>query len=48
MAELSPQDKSVIGKHIRNIFKESKIVKTQFGLNLPILFLVENISDGLL
>ena len=37
MAELFQRDRSVIGKHIRNIFKEGELIKNQFGQNLPTL-----------
>ena len=37
MAELFQRDRSVIGKHIRNIFKEGELKKDQYGQNLPIL-----------
>lgn len=40
MAELFQRDKSVIGKHIRNIFKEGELEKIQCGQNLPTLFLM--------
>lgn len=33
MAELFQRDKSVIGKHVRNIFREGELVKEQFGQN---------------
>ncbi len=40
MAELFQRDKSVIGKHVRNIFKEGELRKIQCGQNLPILLLM--------
>ncbi len=40
MAELFQRDKSVIGKHVRNIFKEGELEKIQCGQNLPILLLM--------
>jgi len=42
MAELFQRDRSVIGKHIRNIFKEGELEK-QCGQNLPTLLLTEKI-----
>lgn len=45
MAELFQRDRSVIGKHIRNIFKEGELEKIQYGQNLPILpQMVKNIK----
>lgn len=41
MAELFQRDRSVIGKHIRNIFKEGELKKNQYGQNLPILPMME-------
>ncbi len=42
MAELFQRDRSVIGKHIRNIFKEGELQKkNQCGQNLPTLPLME-------
>lgn len=41
MAELFQRDKSVIGKHVRNIFKEGELVeRISLGKNLPILLLM--------
>lgn len=37
MSLLFNRDKSVIGKHIRNIFKEEELYKESVGQNLPIL-----------
>ena len=37
MAELFQRDRSVIGKHVRNIFKEGGFKRNQCGQNLPIL-----------
>lgn len=41
MAELFQRDRSVIGKHIRNIFDEGELHKKQYGQNLPILLKME-------
>ena len=41
MAELFQRDRSVIGKHIRNIFKEGELEKKQCEQNLPTLLLME-------
>ena len=40
MSQLFGRDISVIGKHIRNIFKEGNSSKIQFGQNLPTLHLM--------
>ena len=37
MAELFQRDRSVIGKHVRNIFKEGSFRRNQCGQNLPTL-----------
>lgn len=37
MAELFQRDRSVIGKHVRNIFKEGELQRKQCGQNLPTL-----------
>ena len=43
MAELFQRDKSVIGKHVRNIFKEGELVKETVWQNLPTLLLTERL-----
>ena len=43
MSQLFGRDISVIGKHIRNIFKEEELVKIQFGQNLPTLLPTERL-----
>lgn len=40
MAELFQRDRSVIGKHIRNIFTECELEKKSEWTNLSTLFLV--------
>lgn len=40
MAEVFQRDKSVIGKHVRNIFKEGELVKESVWAKLPILLLM--------
>ena len=37
MAELFQRDRSVIGKHVRNIFKEGELQKESVWQNLPTL-----------
>ena len=37
MAELFQRDRSVIGKHIRNVFKEGELSKESVWQNLPTL-----------
>ena len=44
MAELFQRDRSVIGKHVRNIFKEGELEKNQCGQNLPTLLLMEKFT----
>ena len=44
MAELFQRDRSVIGKHVRNIFKEGELKKSQCGQNLPTLLLMEKFT----
>lgn len=39
MSHLFGRDISVIGKHIRNIFKEGELIKDSVWQNLPILLL---------
>ena len=39
MAELFGRDRSVIGKHVRTIFKEGELQKESVGQNLPTLLL---------
>ena len=41
MAELFQRDRSVIGKHIRNVLKKVNLNKIQCGQNLLTLFLME-------
>ena len=41
MAELFQRDRSVIGKHVRNIFKEGELQRQQYGQNLPTLLPTE-------
>ena len=43
MAELFQRDKSVIVKHVRNIFKEGELVKETVWQNLPTLLLTERL-----
>ena len=40
MAELFQRDRSVIGKHFRNIFKEGELDKNSVWQNLPTLLLI--------
>ena len=37
MAELFQRDRSVIGKHVRNVFKEGELSKESVWQNLPTL-----------
>ena len=45
MAELFQRDRSVIGKHVRNIFKEGELEKNQCGQKLPTLLLMEKFTE---
>ncbi|WP_347489870.1 hypothetical protein ABDB91_01575 [Desulfoscipio sp. XC116] len=45
MAELFQRDRSVIGKHIRNIFKKGELERNSLcGQNLPTLLLMERMK----
>ena len=44
MAELFQRDRSVIGKHVRHLFKEGELEKNQGGQNLPTLLLMEKFT----
>lgn len=44
MAELFQRDCSVIGKHVRNIFKEGELEKESVWQNLPTLLLMEKFT----
>ena len=45
MAELFQRDRSVIGKHVRTIFKEGELEKNQCGQKLSTLLLMEKFTE---